>query len=257
MRRATLTSVDLDSLRDVVDTANDTSGAPAVDVTFAVLDRIREMIGADFATFHDMQGSVQRVRHLQGTDGEEYFTEQGEEDGTHDAFWTYYQASSCSWPDHQNRPMVISNKDVCSEREWAQDPMHLEYQTDVHDEIMAASPYGPRLNLRLLISRSERPLFSDLDCFLVQLLQPHLQPLFRRTLRSVVPPSEPALTERQREILRLVRGGSTNRQVAHQLGISPGTVRKHLENAFARLNVQSRVAAVGVAFPERGYDLQA
>ena len=43
---------------------------------------------------------------------------------------------------------------------------------------------------------------------------------------------EPPLTERQHQILSLVREGMTNQQVAHQLGISPGTVRKHLENSY-------------------------
>ena len=34
-----------------------------------------------------------------------------------------------------------------------------------------------------------------------------------------------------------------NRQVGHLLGISEATVRKHLENAYARLGVQSRTEA--------------
>ncbi len=48
----------------------------------------------------------------------------------------------------------------------------------------------------------------------------------------------------------------TNQKVADQLGISPGTVRKHLENSYARLHVQSRVAAVGMAFANSGDSLQ-
>jgi DNA-binding NarL/FixJ family response regulator len=56
------------------------------------------------------------------------------------------------------------------------------------------------------------------------------------------------LTERQVQILRLVRAGLTNRQIARTLGISEGTVRKHLENVHGRLGVHSRVAAVYTAF---------
>ena len=62
------------------------------------------------------------------------------------------------------------------------------------------------------------------------------------------------LTGRQREIMGLVREGMTNQQVAHQLGISAGTVRKQLENSYSRLQVQSRVAAVGMTFPQGGDD---
>jgi DNA-binding CsgD family transcriptional regulator len=36
----------------------------------------------------------------------------------------------------------------------------------------------------------------------------------------------------------------TNRQVARQLGVSEATVRKHLENIYARLGVQNRAEAV-------------
>jgi DNA-binding CsgD family transcriptional regulator len=258
MSRTTITSLDLDRLRDMVDIANDTSGSSAVDLTFAVLDRVREVIGADWATFLDMQGAARRVRHLQMTTGEEYVTAGTEdfEDDADDPFWKNYQSCWCSFPDRVSNPMVVSLREVYSEREWARHPMHLEVLPHVHDEILAATPCGPGMNLRLLVGRSEGQPFSDPDRFLVRLLQPHLQPLFLRTLRSVIPAVEPPLTERQRQILGLVREGKTNQQVARQLGISPGTVRKHLENSYSRLHVQSRVAAVGLAFANSGDSLQ-
>lgn len=56
---------------------------------------------------------------------------------------------------------------------------------------------------------------------------------------------------RQRELLRLVAEGHTNAQIGRSLGLSEGTVRKHLENIFARLDVSSRTAAVIRAFPDR------
>ncbi|MGI8947922.1 MAG: helix-turn-helix transcriptional regulator [Ornithinimicrobium sp.] len=258
MSRATISSLDLDRLRDMVDVANDTSSSSPVDITFAVLDRVRDAIGGDWATFLDMQGSARRVRHAQMATAEEYVTQGIEyvEDDADDPFWKYYPSSTCSFPDRVSTPMVVSLREVYSEREWARHPMHLEALPHVHDEILAAWPCGPGVNLRLLVGRSEGQPFSDLDRFLVRLLQPHLQPLFLRTLRSVLPAVEPPLTERQRQILGLVRAGMTNQQVAHQLGISPATVRKHLENSYSRLHVQSRVAAVGVAFANSGDSLQ-
>ena len=54
----------------------------------------------------------------------------------------------------------------------------------------------------------------------------------------------PVLTPRQVELMRRVAQGQTNRQVAHDLGLSEGTVRKHLENIYARLGVDSRTEAV-------------
>lgn len=52
------------------------------------------------------------------------------------------------------------------------------------------------------------------------------------------------LTPREREILELVAEGRTNAQIAEQLWISAGTVRRHLENAYAKLGVHTRTAAV-------------
>jgi DNA-binding CsgD family transcriptional regulator len=54
----------------------------------------------------------------------------------------------------------------------------------------------------------------------------------------------PSLTGREHTILELVAGGQTNAQVARELSISPGTVRRHLENAYAKLGVHTRTAAV-------------
>lgn len=248
--RTTISSPDLDRLRDIVDTANDTAGGSAVDVTFAVLDRVRDAIGADWATFQDTRGAARRIQHLQCAMPDGYLIAGPEDldEGPDDPFWRFYPSSVCSLPDRVGGPMVFSLLEVYSEREWARHPMHTEALTVVQDEILAAWPSGAGTNRRLIVARTEGPPFTDVDRFLVQLLQPHLQPLFVRTVHSVAPPAEPPLTERQRQVLALVRTGMTNQQVARRLGISSGTVRKHLENSYSRLQVQSRVAAVGVAF---------
>jgi DNA-binding CsgD family transcriptional regulator len=53
----------------------------------------------------------------------------------------------------------------------------------------------------------------------------------------------PRLTAREREILELVAEGRTNAQIAERLWVSPGTVRKHLDNVYAKLGVHTRTAA--------------
>ena len=52
------------------------------------------------------------------------------------------------------------------------------------------------------------------------------------------------LTRREHEIIGLVAEGLTNAQIAARLWISGGTVRRHLENAYAKLGVHTRTAAV-------------
>jgi DNA-binding CsgD family transcriptional regulator len=54
------------------------------------------------------------------------------------------------------------------------------------------------------------------------------------------------LTDRQREVLRAVARGYTNFQVAAELGISVGTVKKHLGHIFERLMVQQRIGAAPI-----------
>lgn len=56
----------------------------------------------------------------------------------------------------------------------------------------------------------------------------------------------PRVTAREREILELVAEGRTNAEIAERLWVSPGTVRKHLENVFAKLGVHTRTAAAAL-----------
>jgi DNA-binding NarL/FixJ family response regulator len=64
-------------------------------------------------------------------------------------------------------------------------------------------------------------------------------------------PLPAGLTNREAEVLRLVAGGASNRQVGDRLSISEATVRRHLANIFRKLDVSSRTAASAWAH-ERG-----
>jgi ATP/maltotriose-dependent transcriptional regulator MalT len=59
------------------------------------------------------------------------------------------------------------------------------------------------------------------------------------------------LTAREIEVLRLVAGGSSNRDVADALVVSEHTVARHLQNIYAKLGVSSRTAASAFAFSKR------
>jgi DNA-binding CsgD family transcriptional regulator len=50
-----------------------------------------------------------------------------------------------------------------------------------------------------------------------------------------------SLTASELQIVRLVAGGATNKQVADQLFLSPHTVSTHLWHAFTKLGISSRV----------------
>jgi DNA-binding NarL/FixJ family response regulator len=63
--------------------------------------------------------------------------------------------------------------------------------------------------------------------------------------------SMPRLTAREREILELVAEGSTNAEIAERLWLSLGTVKKHLDNVYAKLGVHKRTAAAAVFREQR------
>jgi DNA-binding CsgD family transcriptional regulator len=52
------------------------------------------------------------------------------------------------------------------------------------------------------------------------------------------------LTGREHDILRLLASGLTAYGIARRAGISPGTVRKHLERIYSKLGQHDRLAAV-------------
>lgn len=55
------------------------------------------------------------------------------------------------------------------------------------------------------------------------------------------------LSKREREILQRVADGATTKQVASALGISPHTVKTHLERIFEKLGANDRAQAVAIA----------
>jgi DNA-binding NarL/FixJ family response regulator len=57
----------------------------------------------------------------------------------------------------------------------------------------------------------------------------------------------PALTQREREVLRLLADGLTNEEVGKRLFIAPDTVRTHVRKAMRRLDADTRTQAVATA----------
>ena len=77
---------------------------------------------------------------------------------------------------------------------------------------------------------------------------------FGEPQNPTLPPSSPRqgsltepLTEREREVLRLLLAGASNREIARRLVLSVNTVKRHVYNLCSKLGVQSRAQAIARA----------
>lgn len=56
-----------------------------------------------------------------------------------------------------------------------------------------------------------------------------------------------SLSERECEVLRLIAAGKSNKEIAFELFLATGTVKKHANNIFGKLGAGSRTQAVARA----------
>jgi len=116
----------------------------------------------------------------------------------------------------------------------------------VEHQIAISLPGPDERVIGVALSRGGRD-FSDQDRALLSVLRgPLIAALLRARSRQQAAEAlgRAGLTDREIAILQLVAAGRTNSAIAHQLGLSPRTVAKHLEHAYRKLGVTSRAAAV-------------
>ncbi len=78
-------------------------------------------------------------------------------------------------------------------------------------------------------------------------IHPTLTQAFIEEVRLVERKPEAPLSRREIEILQRVAYGATTKEVADKLGISPHTVKTHLERIFEKLGANDRAQAVAIA----------
>lgn len=98
---------------------------------------------------------------------------------------------------------------------------------------LVVSADGRRLRIDALGSRPAALLLSE------RAVTPSLEALGRL-----------GLSRRESEVLSLVADGRSNGEIARLLSVSHGTVKRHLENVYAKLDVHTRTAAAAIAWAE-------
>jgi DNA-binding CsgD family transcriptional regulator len=164
-------------------------------------------------------------------------------------FQAFWDCMACCRPDlAQSRPgIAIRWLDLYTEREF-RSLLMAEYFRVMgfwHDLLIPLPASNGQMRHIVLQRERGEPPFSERDRMLLTLLRPHLVEVCQRVEDERR--ETPDLTPRQVELLRRVARGDTNRQVARDLGVSEGTVRKHLENIYARLDAHSRTEALARA----------
>ena len=207
-----------------------------------VLQVVRELIPCDVVTFHERSTSSERVLVYVGEPIGQLTPEiraarrrLRHEDGV--------------------RPAVGARRrtDVVSPREYRRREHYLEVDRPLGVEYLLWLHLDPgRTDARLEFDRSDAD-FSERDRRVLDLLLPHLHQFFaaaRLRTSEQAPPN--ALTPRERQVVAHVAEGRTNGEIGSLLGISPETVRKHLENTYEKLGVHARTGAVAAAFRRIG-----
>jgi DNA-binding CsgD family transcriptional regulator len=241
----TLSSRDVHAMRTIVEACGSDAAAPGL--PGPALNAFRALIRCDTV---DVSGADWWVlgHYLEQTssdEDEQTRTRSAERfDGCNNMFWRCFWSLPCSRPERTGvygTAMKIS--DVMSLRQLRSDRFFAPnlIESGFQREMLAAWPDGAGRSVHLILRRAPGPDFSERDRFLVSLLRPHLAAAYWTSTSGT---SNAKLTARQQEILQLVARGMSNGEIARTLTLSAATVRTHLNNIYARLEVTSRTAAV-------------
>lgn len=168
-------------------------------------------------------------------------------------FWASYPDSVCSWTDARSpwfgkipaRAPLAPESVYPTWRAFQESRIMRTYgrAAGLGRYVLVPLSSDPSVSRRVLVNRPADDVpFTDDEMRMLRLLQPHVDAAVGRALTGRS--GEELLTQRELEILGYIRGGRSTQDIAAALWLSPRTVRKHLENVYAKLGVHSRAEAV-------------
>lgn len=243
MARLTFDTRETSLLADIAQTCQKSWEWP---VPFLLLEQLRELLHADEVSFALFDTELRYVPFMRavdpGTFGDDSETVA---EARSNPFWlSYWTRPGCSYPERTGDYASVTlasdfgSRPVRRARVPAGTPL---------SSLRACLPgRAVGRHYRIVGWRYDDGDFGELERLALTLLRPHIAAAY---WSCVGESREPApLTQRQLQLLDLVREGLTNRQIARRLDISEGTVRTHLNNVYERLGTSGRTAAVHAVF---------
>jgi DNA-binding CsgD family transcriptional regulator len=168
-----------------------------------------------------------------------------------------------SLPDREWIGQALAISDFISDREFRRRGLYAEVckPLGVRAVMKVFLPTG-RATGASFVFDTTRSRFTETDRFALERLVPHLgqlrrNALARRTYPALIDSTAAArikllrLSPRERVVLARAAAGETNTVIAQALFVSPGTVRKHLEHIYDKLEVRTRTEAAALYTQER------
>lgn len=132
-------------------------------------------------------------------------------------------------------------------------PVYLECYSPYHiyDSLQLNITYNNRFLGVLTLYRTKKDgAFTDDEMYFVRMIGYHLNRLFYRILlpgensgqqsRPSMISEQYSLTNREGEIFTYLMSGSPESEIAQELGISPSTLKKHMQHIYRKLGISTR-----------------
>lgn len=220
-----------------------------------VLVRMKGIVRCDDIVYQDCDPTAKRFHALIGIGPDD-----ADDDDDEVLYWSTGTCPISEFRALTGNLCAVTMSDVISRPRYHESPIFRDYfrlagVDHMVDLGLSAQPSHHRSFVLFRGAGSSD--FSQRDRAVLEMLRPHLYRLeahadLRRQLSEALRAKEVGvesipiadLTPREREIVYLVAEGKTNAQIATQLWVAPSTVKKHLENIYAKLGVGGRTAAV-------------
>lgn len=234
---ATLARSEIESLLRFVHDASTMERDVAV--TPEIVSRLGELVpSAEIVGYAELDWNRRRTRYF--ADGLGFALDPGDDE----TYWRLHdQHPVCDYFDRTGDLRTRRVSDLVTLRDWRAREVYADLYSPFKYEMGVRILATPGLT-KTFMFRSSRRDFNERDRLVLELLRPHLQLIDQTHERRRQVVLDVPLTRREREILGWVDAGKTNAEIAQILWISPLTVRKHLENAYEKLGVRTRTAAV-------------